>query len=50
MLEEKNILYFTPFHFENGTSKTKFFLVLKSISGNSILATLPTSKDFIPKV
>jgi len=48
MFEERDLLYFDPFKFENGTSKPKYFLVLKNIDGVSILASLPTSKDHVP--
>lgn len=49
MLEKRNILYFTPFYFNNGTSKHKFFLVLENTEGNNILASLPTSRDNVPE-
>ena len=50
MLEEGNILYFDPFYFKNGNpAKPKYFVVLKNIDNNSILASLPTSKDSIPE-
>lgn len=49
MFEEGNILYFNPFYFENGnTPKPKYFLVLKNVEGNLVLASLPTSHDHIP--
>lgn len=50
MYSEGNILYFTPFYFKNGQSspKPKYFVVLKVINGNTILASLPTRKDHIP--
>jgi hypothetical protein len=49
MYTEGNILYFTPFYFKNGqTPKSKFFVVLKIIGEKTILASLPTSKDYIP--
>lgn len=49
MFEEGNILYFDPFYFKNGnTAKPKYFVVLKNINQNSILASLPTRKDNIP--
>lgn len=48
MFEEGNILYFNPFYFENGnTPKPKYFLVLRNIEGNLMLASLPTSHDYI---
>lgn len=49
MFEEGNILYFEPFHFENGnTPKPKYFLVLKKLHEQVVLASLPTSHDHIP--
>jgi hypothetical protein len=44
-----NILYFTPFYFPNGRKeKNKYFIVLAANQGNTLIATLPTSKDHIP--
>ena len=49
MLQPRNILYFDPFYFKNGNAaKAKYFVVLKLIGNNAILASLPTSKDHIP--
>lgn len=48
MFEEGNLLLFEPFKFEDGSSKRKFFIVLKNNDGVSLLASLPTSKDHIP--
>lgn len=49
MFEEGNILYFNPFYFENGnTPKPKYFMVLKNMEDNIVLASLPTSHDHIP--
>lgn len=49
MFEEGNILYFNPFYFDNGnTPKPKYFLVLKEVDGQIVLACLPTSHDHIP--
>lgn len=49
MFEEGSILYFNPFYFENGnTPKPKYFLVLKQLDGQLVLASLPTSHDHIP--
>lgn len=47
MFDEGDILFFDPFIFEDGTSKPKFFVVLKNDNGLSLLASLPTSKDHI---
>ena len=44
-----NILYFTPFYFPDGAKeKNKYFIVLTENQENTIIATLPTSKDHIP--
>lgn len=48
MYSSKNILYFDPYYFENGENKPKYFLVVKSIDEDLIIASLPTSKDHIP--
>ena len=49
MLSEGNILYFDPFYFKNGNpAKPKFFVVLKNDGVNSIIGSLPSSKDFVP--
>lgn len=51
MLEERNLIYFSPFYFPDGKSapKEKYFIVLKNQEGNNILASLPTRKDSITK-
>jgi hypothetical protein len=44
-----NIIYFNPFFFKNGsTSKPKYFLVLKIVNENVILASLPSSVVHLP--
>lgn len=50
MFEEGNIVYFTPFYFPNGKSapKPKYCIILKSIKGETIIASLPTRTDSIP--
>lgn len=49
MFKEGNILYFTPFYFKNGNpAKPKYFIVLKILPGQTILASLPTRKDSVP--
>ena len=46
---EGAILYFDPFIFpDGGKPKPKYFLVLKVLDDISLLASLPTSKDFFP--
>lgn len=42
------LIFFDPFHFKNGDSSPKFFLVIKILNGNVILATLPSSKVHLP--
>lgn len=42
------IIYFDPFYFKDGGSKPKYFLVLKIINGNVILASLPSSQIHLP--
>ena len=50
MFSERTIIYFTPFFFKNGNpSKNKYFVVLKNIGNKSIIASLPTSKDYVPE-
>jgi hypothetical protein len=48
MYSPKNIIYFDPYYFDNGDCKSKYFLVIKSVRNNLIIASLPTSKDHIP--
>ncbi|MFP5040487.1 hypothetical protein [Parasediminibacterium sp. JCM 36343] len=49
MFSEGQLLYFTPFNFKNGDEPAnKFFIVLKNVDGNTIVASLPTSKPNPP--
>ncbi len=49
MIKEGLILYFKPFYFKNGNRpKPKYFIVLKAIDSDLILASLPTRKDAVP--
>ena len=49
MFEERNLLYFNEYYFENGNpAKPKYFLVLKSDSNGIMIISLPSSKDYIP--
>jgi hypothetical protein len=50
MFEAGNLLYFKPFIFKNGAHpKNKFMVVLgQDANGNTLLASLPTSKDHVP--
>jgi len=46
---EGSLLYFDPFYFKSGnTAKPKYFLVLKVTADQAILATLPSSQDYVP--
>lgn len=50
MFEEGKVLYFDPFYFRDlaGGQKPKYYIVLKKMENEVVLATLPTSKDFVP--
>jgi hypothetical protein len=48
MYQEGTIIYFTPYYFSNGKSNSKFFVVLKNIDNSYVLASLPSSQDYIP--
>lgn len=50
MYSPGKIIYFDPFYFKNGKSaKKKYFIVLKVLDSNIVLASLPTSIDHIPR-
>jgi hypothetical protein len=43
------LIYFDPFHFKDGSQpKPKYFLVLKVVGDNVILASLPSSVNHLP--
>ena len=49
MFVKGQIFYFTPFYLKNGnTSKNKYFIVLKTIANNVIVASLPKSVNIAP--
>lgn len=50
LFEEGKVLYFDPFYFKDkvGGQKPKYYIVLKKLVDEVVLATLPTSKDFVP--
>jgi hypothetical protein len=49
MGNEGDILYFDPFYFKYGnSSKPKYFIILKITGETSVIASLPSSKDFLP--
>jgi len=44
------IIFFDPFYFKNGAqSKPKYFLVLAKVGTTAVLASLPSSKDYVPR-
>jgi hypothetical protein len=44
------LIYFDPFQFKDGSpSKPKYFLVLKVIGDHAILASLPSSVNYLPQ-
>jgi hypothetical protein len=44
------LIYFDPFHFKDGSQpKPKYFLVLKVIADNAIIASLPSSVNHLPR-
>jgi len=48
---EGQLLYFTPFYFKNNNEPAnKFFIILKNVDGNTIVASLPTSKANPPSL
>lgn len=50
MFEEGNLLFFRPFLFKNGAEpQDKFFLVLKKLDGDILLASLPNLKTMYPR-
>lgn len=49
MFAEGIILYISPFYFKNGnTSKNKYFIVLKVVDNQLVIASLPTSSNKAP--
>lgn len=49
MLEQGQLLKYTPFTFKNGANpKPKYFIVLGLMNEDVVIASLPTSKDHIP--
>lgn len=48
MIDERTILYLTPFYFSNGNAPSpKYCLVIRS-EENLILANLPSSQNYVP--
>ena len=51
MFTQGQIFYFTPFYFKNGnTAKPKYFIVLKNIEDNIVIASLPTRSNNAPSL
>lgn len=49
MYQEGQLLKISPFEFKNGNApKPKYYVVLKHIDDEVMMASLPTSKDHIP--
>lgn len=49
MLKAGNIIYFDPFFFKNGNqAKPKYFLVVSVDESDSLIASLPSSQDYVP--
>lgn len=48
MFEPGTLYYFKPFYFDDGNSKPKYFLSLYSDETTVIVATLPSSVDYVP--
>lgn len=49
MLIEGHLYFFTPFYFKDGNGfKDKYFIVLKNVGSECIIATLPTSDNKAP--
>lgn len=42
------LIYFDPFLFKDGSSKPKYFVVLKRINDQVVLASLPSSQAHLP--
>ena len=51
MFTQGVILYISPFYFKNGnTSKNKYFIVLKVIDNQIVIASLPTRSNKAPSL
>lgn len=47
MFDRGNILYIENYQLSNGNIKPKYFIVLENLAGEAIIATLPTSQQYI---
>lgn len=48
MYSPGKVIYFDPFLFKDGSSKRKYFLVLKVIQNSAVVASLPSSVNHLP--
>lgn len=48
MFTPGKLFFFDPFYFKKGGNSPKFFLVLKIVEGNAVLASLPSSQIHLP--
>ena len=49
MFSDGQIVYFRPFYFKNGnTAKNKYFIIVKNIKNETIIASLPTRGEKAP--
>jgi hypothetical protein len=48
MFDPGTLYYFKPFYFADGGSKQKYFLVLYSDEATVVVASLPSSVDYVP--
>ena len=48
MYEPGTLYYFKPFYFSDGTSKPKYFLSLYADGETVVVASLPSSVDYVP--
>lgn len=48
MYEPGTLYYFKPFYFADGTSKPKYFLSLYADDETIVVASLPSSVDYVP--
>ncbi|NBW27295.1 MAG: hypothetical protein EBR38_01825 [Flavobacteriaceae bacterium] len=48
MMHDGTLLHIPNYVFENGTSKDKFFLVLKEIDDLQLIVSLPSSIEYFP--
>lgn len=49
MFERGTLYYFKPFYFDDGSSKPKYFPALYSDESTVVVASLPSSVDYVPE-